>query len=151
MTFMRNVALATTMMLALGSSAMAAVITKTTKPVGTITIDETQVGFIVGGSGGGGVLHFGGKSYPFKVGGLSFGNVGISKIKASGDVYNMTKVSEFAGTYAKAEASATLGAGEGVLRLENDNHVVIELTTSSKGLQLSVGGGGVKITMKKAK
>ena len=33
------------------------------KPVGTIEIDQTQFGFIVGGSSGHGVLHFKGKEY----------------------------------------------------------------------------------------
>ena len=146
MAFLRNLALATVATVAFGNVANAA-----TKPVGTITIDEKQIGFLVGGSLGGGTLSYGGKTYPFKIGGLSVGNIGVSKLKATGEVYNMTSVSQFAGTYAKAEASATLLKGAGALRLENENGVVLELKTTSGGLQLSAGGGGVKITLPKKK
>ena len=145
MKLLRTVALAAA--LAAGSAATAA-----DKPLvksGTIAISETQVGFLVGGSGGGGTLTYKGKTYPFKIGGLSVGNIGISKTKATGTVYNLTDLSQFTGTYAKAEASATLGAGAGALQLENDKGVVIKLETTSGGVQLSVGGGGVKITLKK--
>ncbi len=148
MAFLRNFTLAATAAVALAGSGMAAA---ATKPVGTIVIDETQIGFLVGGSAGGGVLTYGGKTHKFKIGGLSVGNIGVSKLKATGEVYNMTDISQFAGTYAKAEASATFGAGKGALRLENDKGVVLELKTTSGGVQLSAGGGGVKITMAKKK
>ena len=63
--------------LLMGSLALAADAAK--KPSGTVTIDETQFGFIIGGSAGGGELVFKGKKYPFKIGGLSVGaNVGVS-------------------------------------------------------------------------
>lgn len=115
---------------------------------GTINISEAQFGFLIGGSTGGGKLHYKGKSYDFKIGGISVGDIGVSKVKASGDVYNLTKLSDFAGTYSKVDASLTAVAGAGSLQLENDRGVVIKLNTSSKGLQASAGAGGVKITLK---
>ncbi len=118
-------------------------------PSGKITISETQIGFLVGGSLGGGTLTFKGHSHKFKIGGLSVGNIGVSKTRATGTVYNLTNLADFDGTYAKAEASATLGAGKGALQLQNDKGVVIKLETSSGGVQLSAGGGGVKITLAK--
>jgi hypothetical protein len=119
------------------------------KPSGTIMIDETQMGFLFGGSMGGGKLVFKGKTYPFKIGGLTFGaNVGVSKSKATGTVYGLTDVSKFPGTYAKAAASMTFVGGGGGIQLENEHGVKMVLETSSKGLQLDAGGGGVKITMK---
>lgn len=119
------------------------------KPSGTIMIDETQMGFLFGGSMGGGKLVFKGKTYPFKIGGLTFGaNVGVSKSKATGTVYGLTDVSKFPGTYAKAAASMTFVGGAGGIQLENEHGVKMVLETSSKGLQLDAGGGGVKITMK---
>lgn len=116
---------------------------------GTITIDETQFGFLLGGSTGGGVLTFEGKAHKFKIGGLAVGNIGVSKVKGTGTVYNLTSLSQFAGTYSKLEASATLGEGKGSLRLKNDKGVVLEIETSSGGLQLSAGAGGVKVSLKK--
>lgn len=119
------------------------------KPSGTIVIDETQIGFILGGSLGGGKLEFKGKTYPFKIGGLSFGaNLGVSKSKATGTVYGLTDIKDFPGTYAKVAASATFGGGGGGLQLENEHGIKMVLSAETKGLQLDAGGGGVKITMK---
>jgi len=114
---------------------------------GTMTINETQFGFLLGGSTGGGVLRLHGKSYPFKIGGINVGTIGGSHVKGFGTVYNLKSVDDFAGTYVKAEASATAVNGSGTLRLKKGD-VVLEIDTNSKGLQLSANGGGVKITLK---
>ena len=115
---------------------------------GTISINETLFGFLVGGSTGGGTLTYKGKSYPFRVGGLSVGNIGVARTRATGTVYNMTKLSQFNGTYSRLDASATAVQGAGALRLRNGNGVVIHLSTTSGGLQLNAGAGGVEITLR---
>ena len=119
------------------------------KPSGTVAIDETQFAFIVGGSVGGGQLTFHGKEYPFKVGGLTAGaNVGVSKMSAAGEVYDLEEISKFPGTYTKLEASITLGGGMGGLRLKNENGVIMRLESRTQGLQLNVGSAsGIKVTM----
>ena len=120
------------------------------KPSGTIMIDETNIGFLFSGSMGGGKLVFQGKTYDFKIGGLGFGaTAGVSKSKATGTVYGLTDISKFPGTYAKASASMTFVDGAGGLQLENEHGIKMVLNSSTKGLQLDAGGGGVKITMKK--
>ncbi len=83
--------------LLVGSLALAA---DAKKPSGTVDIDETQFAFIVGGSVGGGKLTFQGKEYPFKIGDLTAGvNLGISKMSAAGEVYDLKEISKFPGTY----------------------------------------------------
>ena len=120
------------------------------KPSGTVTIDETQFAFIVGGSTGGGTLTFKGKTYPFTLGGLSVGaNVGVSKVSAAGEVYGLEKVSDFPGTYTKLDASVALGGGMGGLHLKNQNGVIMRLESRTKGLQLNLGVSGVTVTMEK--
>ena len=114
---------------------------------GSIVIDETQFGFLIGGNTGGGTLTFHGKHYPFKIGGISVGDIGVTKVRGAGTVYNLKSASDFAGTYSKLDASATLGKGAGSIRLKNDAGVILEIDTRSKGLQLSAGAGGVKVTM----
>jgi hypothetical protein len=148
MSMLRNIAAPTLLSLALIAGPALAK-TASPKPSGTIMIDETNVGLLFGGSMGGGKLVFKGKTYPFKIGGLSFGaNIGVSKSKASGTVYGLNNIKDFPGTYAKAAASMTFVGGGGGIQLENENHVKMVLQTSTKGLQLDAGGGGVKITMK---
>ncbi|MBC7496815.1 MAG: DUF1134 domain-containing protein [Sphingomonadaceae bacterium] len=114
---------------------------------GTLTINEAQFGFLIGGSTGGGMLRFHGKTYPFKVGGVNIGTIGGSHVKGYGTVYNLNSIDDFAGTYVKAEASATAVNGSGALRLKKGD-VILEIDTNSKGLQLSANGGGVNISLK---
>jgi hypothetical protein len=120
------------------------------KPVAQVSIDETQFGFIVGGSAGGGVLTFDGKKYPFKMGGISLGaNIGISKFSAVGDVYDMKDVSQFAGTYARLTGSVALGGGMGDMTLKNENGVIMTLKGTTQGIQLNAGASGVSVTLEK--
>ena len=138
------VLLATTLLV--GSLALAA---DAKKPSGTVAIDETQFAFILGGSVGGGKLMFEGQEYPFKIGGLTVGvNVGVSKMSAAGEVYDLTDISQFPGTYTKLDASIALGGGVGGLRLKNENGVIMRLESRTQGLQLNVGSAsGIKVTM----
>jgi hypothetical protein len=139
-----GVLLATTLLI--GSLALAADVKQ---PVGKVSIAERQFGLLLGGSTGGGTLTFQGKKYPFKLKGLSAGlNVGISKMSAVGEVYDLKEVSQFPGTYTKLEASVALGGGVGGLRLQNENGVIMNLRSRTKGLDLNLGNvTGLTITM----
>jgi hypothetical protein len=119
------------------------------KPSGTVVIDETQFAFIVGGSTGGGMLTFQGKEYPFKIGGLTVGaNVGISKMSAAGEVYDLKDVVKFPGIYTKLDAGIALGGGVGGLRLKNEHGVIMRLESRTEGLQLNVGSAsGITVKM----
>ena len=120
------------------------------KPSGTVSINETQFALIVGGSTGGGVLTYQGKKYPFKIGGVSLGaNVGVSKLSASGEVYDLAEPSKFPGTFTKLESSITLGGGVGGTILKNENGVIMRLTSTSEGLQLNLSASGVTVKLDK--
>lgn len=118
-------------------------------PSGTVSIDETQFAFIAGGSLGGGTLTYQGKEHPFKLSGLSVGaNIGISRMSAKGEVYDLTNLSQFPGTYTKLDVGVALGGGMGGLHLKNENGVIMRLESRTEGLQLNVGTmSGVKVTM----
>jgi len=119
------------------------------QPVGKVSIEEKQFGLIIGGSRGSGSLSFEGKEYPFKLKGLSAGlNVGLSKMSAAGEVYDLKEVSQFPGTYTKLDASVAVGGGMGGLRLKNENGVIMTLHSRTKGLDLNLGTvTGVTVTM----
>jgi hypothetical protein len=116
-------------------------------PMGTVSIDMTTVGAGVGFSSGSGVLRFQGKSYLFKIDGLSVGNVGIASISAVGNVYNLNNVSQFAGNYAAAGAGLTLAGGVGGLTMQNQSGVIINLYAVQQGVQLNIGPQGFNISM----
>lgn len=116
------------------------------QPSGKVSISETQFGFIVGGSVGGGELDFKGKKHAFKIGGLSVGaNFGISKLSAAGEVYDLTDISKFPGTYVKLDGNITLGGGVGGMVLKNENGVIMRLETTQQGIQLNLSANGVSV------
>ena len=119
------------------------------RPVGKVTIAERQFGLVLGGSTGSGTLTFRGKSYPFRLSGLSAGlNVGISKMSAVGEVFALKKVSDFPGTYTALAAGVAVGGGVGGLRLQNENGVIMNLRSRTKGLNLNLGNvTGLTVTM----
>lgn len=133
------------MVAALAGLALAA--EKEERPDATLTLSEGQVAVGIGWSWGKGVLTLKGKDYPFKVGGLSVGDVGITKAEATGTVYNLKKLEDFNGTYVSAAAQATVGVGVGATAMKNNNGVVIHLHPKTKGVNLKLAGEGVKFTL----
>ena len=87
--------------LSVGAAIAAAVAQSQTK-TGSVTIEQVQIAFIGSGNLGGGRLFYGGKQYNFTIGGLGIGGIGISKMTATGDVYNMKNLADVAGAYVQA-------------------------------------------------
>lgn len=113
---------------------------------GTVQIEQVQIAFIGSGNLGGGHLTVGGKSYEFTVGGLGVGGIGISRMTAVGEVYNMSNLADFAGAYLQARYGLAVGSvGAGELWLQNTNGVVLHLDTKREGLALSLGADAVII------
>jgi hypothetical protein len=118
------------------------------KKSGTVEIQQTQIAFIGSGNLGGGQLHFGGKTYKFTIGGLGIGGFGVSTIEATGTVYNLANVSQFAGTYAQGRYGYAAGSsGSGELWLQSSTGVVIQLMAKRQGLALSLGGDAIYIQL----
>ena len=119
-------------------------------PSGSVTINETQFALIIGGSTGGGVLTYKGKQYPFKITGISLGaNIGVSKLSAVGEVYELNDIAKFDGTFTKLDGSITLGGGVGGSVLKNENGVIMRLTSTSQGIQLNLSASGVSVKLDK--
>ncbi len=118
------------------------------KPDATLKLSKGQVAVGIGWSWGEGVLTFKGKRYPFKVDGLSVVDVGITKATAVGKVYHLNKLSDFNGTYTAAAAEATIGGGAGASTMKNQNGVVINLVSTTQGVNFKLAGEGSKFTLK---
>jgi len=115
----------------------------------TLTMTEGQVAVGIGYSWGKGVLTYQGKQYPFKVSGLSAVDIGITKATSSGKVYNLKKLEDFNGNYTAASAEGTLAGGAGALTMKNQNGVVIDVVSTTKGVNLKLAVEGVKFTLEK--
>ena len=118
------------------------------KPDGTVDLTERSVAAGVGYTWGGGTLHYGGKSHPLTVKGVSVIDIGISKFTARGEVYRLKQLTDINGIYRALAASATVGGGAGVATLENDKGVQIKLKSSNAGLQFKLAPEGVSIKLK---
>lgn len=115
------------------------------KPTATFDLTSEQLRLIIGGGTADGVLHFQGKSYPFKVKGVTVGGVGYTKATAQGDVYFLNKLEDFAGSYSAATIGATLGAGAGGSQYENNKGVYVRVKSKSEGVALNLGLGAVSV------
>ena len=117
---------------------------------GTVWMEQVQMAFIGSGGAGEGVLHWRGNSFRFSVGGLGVGGFGVSKLQASGEVYNLRELSHFPGAYGSARYGAAAGnRGGGELWLENPQGVVMSLKAHREGLALSLGADAVLIEFKR--
>ena len=113
---------------------------------GTVRLEQVQAGFIASGEAGGGTLRYRGRSYPITVGGLGIGSIGAARSVASGTVYGLHRVSDFAGAYVQLKEGWAVGdAGRGTTWLRNDKGVTLQLATRRQGLQLQLGADGVLI------
>jgi len=117
-------------------------------PDGTVDMQEVQAAYIGSGSAGTGVLVFRGTNYPFNVGGLGVGGIGLSTIDATGEVYNLRELTQFPGTYGQARYGFAIGAASaGDLWMQNEQGVILHLKAKRTGLILSLGGDAVVISM----
>lgn len=115
---------------------------------GSVRINLVKAGFIVGASGGGGILHFRGRNYPLNVGGISVGTIGAARADLVGRAYNLRRAADIVGTYTAVSSSVAVAAGAKVVRLQNSNGVVLELRGPEVGLEASASLSGMSISMR---
>lgn len=116
-------------------------------PSGRLTFESTAFGLILGFNQGNGVLTLDGKDYPFSIKGLKLATIGVSRIDATGVVYHLSRIDDFNGRYMALEGSLTVALGGGNALMKNQHGVVIALQTLQKGVELTLGGGGLEITL----
>ncbi len=120
----------------------------TEAPSGHLKIEQIQVAFIGSGAVGGGTLDFEGKSYKFSVKGLGVGGFGASRLSATGEVYGLKKLEDFAGPYAELRTGWAVGDfGKGRFWLRNANGVYLKIEGKRQGAQVGVGAEAVLITL----
>jgi len=116
---------------------------------GSISITVIKAGWIIGGSGGSGVLNFRGRSYPLSIGGISYGIVfGAAKTVLHGRVSNIVRPSDVAGVYGAAGAGLAVGRGARAIVLTNQKGAVLELSGYQTGLMANADLSGLAITMR---
>jgi hypothetical protein len=122
---------------------------KQERPDATLQLSGGSVAAGIGFSWGKGTLTYKGKDYPISVNGLSLGKVGITGASASGEVYNLKKLKNFDGNYTAAGAGMTVVGGRSAVTMSNQNGVRVRLISSTRGVDVTLGGGGVEMRLKK--
>ena len=117
-------------------------------PSGTVSLTTKAIAIGIGVSWGNGRLKYRGKEYKISVRGLSLLDLGISSASAVGNVYNLKRVSDIAGTYVAAQAGVALAGGGGGITMQNQNDVLINLKGTKVGVALALGPAGVSIRLK---
>src|SRR6187551_1105826 len=116
---------------------------------GFVQLTIYKAGWVIGGSGGSGVLNFRGRSYGLSTGGLDYGLVfGGSKTVLRGRVSNIFRASDVAGVYGAAGAGLAIGRGARAIVLTNQKGAVLELSGRQVGLMANVDLSGLAITMR---
>jgi hypothetical protein len=93
-------------------------------------------------------LKYKGKEYKFKLSGLSVVDLGVSKISATGEVYNLENLRDFTGNYITGSASAVVGqSGGGAAYLENEHDVTLKIKSKGDGVQFTLAPAGVRIKL----
>ena len=118
------------------------------KPSGKVWVESKSVAVGIGVSWGDGKLTYQGKEYPFSVNGLSVVDLGVAKVTANGEVFNLKKLSDFSGNYVAGEAGAAVGGGAGAVTMKNQHGVVMKLTGTGTGVKFTLAGKGVDVKLK---
>ena len=116
---------------------------------GTIRISVYKAGWIVGASGGSGILTFHGQHYALSIGGVDWGFVfGASQTSLYGTVRNISRPSDVAGVYGAGGVGATVIRGVRGIVLTNQKGAILELSGKQTGLMVNADLSGLAISLK---
>jgi hypothetical protein len=116
---------------------------------GHISIRVVKGGWIIGASGGSGVLTFHGRRYRLSVGGLSAGFVfGASETRLHGTVSHIRRASDVTGVYGAAGGGAAVGVGARAIVLRNQKGAILTLSGRQAGLMVNADLSGLSITVR---
>jgi hypothetical protein len=117
-------------------------------PDGTVTLKGGSVAVGIGYTWGHGELKSRDGSHEFSIKGVSVVDVGATDYSATGVVYNLHDLSDFAGNYVAAGAGITVAGGGTAVYLKNEHGVVIKLISTDVGLKFTLSADGVHVALR---
>jgi|SRR5271165_686758 len=118
------------------------------QPDATVVLNAGSVAAGIGYTWGHGDLTYGNQMHQFSISGVSIVDAGAANITATGHVYNLNKLSDFAGNYVAASAGLTIAGGGSAAYLKNEHGVIIKLVSTSVGLRFNLAASGVSVKLK---
>lgn len=120
----------------------------TSPPTASVTLEASHAAYWASGGGGSGTLHFNGQDHAFKFAGVGVGGTGAEQISATGDVYNLHKLSDFAGTYNGIRTGITIFKGKLYSKLTNEHGVIVYIKGKTSGLASASGASTIDVQLK---
>lgn len=114
---------------------------------GTVNLNVTRAGFIVGIGGGSGTLNFRGRTYRLALGGISAGTIGVSGAQLVGTAENLRSASDIAGTYTAVSAGLAVTGGARSAVLQNARGVILRVRGQQVGFEASLSLSGLTIRL----
>ena len=116
---------------------------------GHVRVKIVKAGLLIGGGAGRGTLSYRGKTYPFKVTGLSFGiTIGAAIGRLDGWASGIREVADFAGTYSSVGGGFALVGGVNGVQLRNEKGVTIQLQGPKAGIELAANISQITISLR---
>ena len=137
--------------LILSGAAMAtgAIVTEAEAATGQISMHIASAGFIIGVSAGSGALTFGGRRYPFNVGGISAGaTIGASGTDLVGTASHLRDPRDIEGVYSAVGAGLAIAGGRSAAQLSNARGVILRLRGRQVGFMFSLDLSGMQISLR---
>lgn len=131
-----------------GDSGSSTPVAEDAKPDATVILDGGSVAVGVGYTWGHGELAYRETSHQFSISGVSVVDVGATNFTATGKVYKLTRLSDFAGNYVAAGAGITIAGGGTAQYLKNEHGVVIKLLSTDVGRKFKLSADGVHVALK---
>ena len=118
------------------------------KVSGTVKLKSTSVAIGVGVEWGHGTLTLDdGTTHKIKINGLSVVDLGVSEIKATGEVFNLVELTDLDGTFFAGQAGIAVGVGGSATAMKNSNGVVMQLKSTQEGVKLTLAPEGLSIKL----
>lgn len=116
-------------------------------PSASLSIDGKSAAYNGAVAAGKGTLNYQGRRHHFTMAGAGLGGTGVQTVSATGQVYGLNNLADFAGTYKGISKGLTLVQGKMSAKLTNENGVVVYLTGEREGLSTNGGVRAFKITL----
>jgi len=117
------------------------------RPSATFWAEGGSAAYYASASGGKGILYCRGGRYGFTFAEVGAGGTGAQAAMATGEVYNLDRLSDFAGTYTGVRSGFTILQGKRHAKLTNNKGVVIYVEAETTGLASSTGASTVTIKL----
>ncbi|QQO37227.1 hypothetical protein JJC00_17415 [Bradyrhizobium diazoefficiens] len=116
---------------------------------GDVRLKIVKAGLLVGGGVGRGVLTYRGRTYPFRLSGISLGiTAGATIGRLEGRASGIRDVSDFAGSYSSVGGGAALVGGLNGVHLRNEKGVTMVLQGPKAGLEFAANISAITISLK---